>query len=97
MTIDELIRKYSLELGMKEGKEGIRCRIKPTAKDVDEIKEKREEIIAELHRRADAQRKRDVEENAKRETEKEGILSGEIKIVAKFYDGEYLQGYMVTG
>lgn len=56
MKIEEIIKKFSLEIVEKDGQEMLKTCKKPTERQVAEIKAKKSEIIAEL--------KRQKEENA---------------------------------
>ncbi len=95
--INELIRKFNLQLATQNGAEGIRVWDKPTQKEIVEIKENKQKIMAELHRRADETEERKAREKAEKEAEKQAIIDGTQKITLKYYDGEYLSGYTVFG
>jgi len=97
MEIREMITKFGMTLAEKDGQEGIRAYRKPTTKQVEEIKAKKPEIIAELHRIEDEKKAEEATEKARLEAEKEGLINGTIKITVDYYDGEYLSGYAVHG
>jgi len=58
--IDSLIKKWNIELAYKNGQEGLAVTGKPSAAEVTEIKSLKEEIMAELKRRA-AEREAEIE------------------------------------
>jgi hypothetical protein len=97
MEIREMITKFRMTLAEKDGQEGIRVYGKPTTKQVEEIKAKKAEIIAELHRIEDEEKAKAAAEKARKEAEKQGILNSSIKIKVEYHDGEYLSGYEVYG
>ena len=97
MTVEELIKKFGCELAMQDGKEGLRIWGKPTANQLEQLKDSKPEIIIELKRRAAAEADRKAIEKAKRDAEREEIKHGTIKIKPSYTDGEYLMGYEVFG
>lgn len=99
--INELITKWNIELAYKNGQEGLAVRGKPTAAEVAELKALKEEIMAELKRRAAerraAEKAKKAAEEAARQEEIRAMKAGELKITLHYHDGEYLSGYEVFG
>ena len=50
MTISEMIKKFKLELGEKDGIQGIRFMVKPNALQIEELKVNKPLIMAELNK-----------------------------------------------
>ena len=97
MNINEMIRKWRLVLTEKDGKKGLRVLRKISPTELTMIREKKDEIIAELeHQRAEREAI-EAQKKANREAEKEAIRTGEKTIKAVWVDGEYLQAYQVSG
>lgn len=97
MNINEMIRKWRLVLTEKDGKKGLRVLRKISPTELTMIREKKDEIIAELeHQRAEREAVA-AQKKANREAEKEAIRTGEKTIKAVWVDGEYLQAYQVSG
>lgn len=97
MTISEIIRKWTPRIAERDGKVGIMVQGKPNKQQAEELRAAKDEIIAELQRRA-------IEEAAEKAAEKErqakevsAIQAGEILIRPTYHDGEYLSGYKVSG
>ena len=97
MTISWLISKYRMKIGIKDGQEAIKASGRPTQKEIEEIRAKKAEIIAELHRMEDEEKAKAAAEKERKEAEKQGILNSSIKIKVEYHDGEYLSGYEVYG
>ncbi len=97
MTVDEMIRKFSIEVVEQNGKKGIRVSGKPGKLQVEQLKANKDAIISELEKRYAVRDARKAEEKAKRDAEIEGIKNGSIKIKIIYHDGEYLSGYEVVG
>ena len=99
--IDGLIKKFKIELAIKDGKEGLGIRGKPTAAELAELKALKPEIVAELKRRAAekwaAEKAKKAAEEAARQEEIRAMKAGELKITLHYHDGEYLSGYKVFG
>ena len=97
MNINEMIRKWRLVLTEKDGKKGLRVLRKISPTELTMIREKKDEIIAELeHQRAEREAI-EAQKKADREEEIRAIKAGEKTITAKWTDGEYLQAYEVFG
>lgn len=97
MTIHEMIRKFNLELAVHNGEEAIFVRRKLTKNQVEKIKSKKPEIIAELKTRKAAE---DAREEAKRKAaveELEAFKNSTKLIEVCYYDGEYLSGHCSYG
>ena len=101
MTIDEMIKKFRIEIGYQNGIEGIRVYGKPGKRQLEEIKTSKPQIMEELKKRtAEAEAKREAELEEKRKQREKAInrlLSGKLKIKLQYHDGEYLSGYETTG
>jgi hypothetical protein len=97
MNINEMIRKWRLVLTEKDGKKGLRVLRKISPTELTMIREKKDEIIAELeHQRAEREAI-EAQKKADREEEIRAIKAGEKTITVKWTDGEYLQAYEVFG
>ena len=97
MNINEMIRKWRLVLTEKDGKKGLRVLRKISPTELTMIREKKDEIIAELeHQRAEKEAI-EAQKKADREEEIRAIKAGEKTITVKWTDGEYLQAYEVFG
>jgi hypothetical protein len=97
MNINEMIRKWRLVLTEKDGKKGLRVLRKISPTELTMIREKKDEIIAELeHQRAEKEAI-EAQKKADREEEIRAIKAGEKTITVKWTDGEYLQAYQVSG
>lgn len=97
MNINEMIRKWRLVLTEKDGKKGLRVLRKISPTELTMIREKKDEIIAELeHQRAEREAI-ESQKKADREEEIRAIKAGEKTITVKWTDGEYLQAYEVFG
>lgn len=97
MNINEMIRKWRLVLTEKDGKKGLRVLRKISPTELTMIREKKDEIIAELeHQRAEREAI-EAQKKADREEEIRAIKAGEKTITVKWTDGEYLQAYQVSG
>ena len=96
MTARELIIRYSIvwvdndKIAVPGGK-----RLPKTI--LEEIKNRKDEILAELKAMKDEEESRRQAEVARREAEREAIRTGKQKIVVRFHETEYLGGYRVTG
>ncbi len=95
--INELIRKFNIQIATQNGVEGMRVWGKPTQKEMAELKEKKPEIMAELHHRAKERAEREAREKAEKEAELQELKEGKKKITLRYYDGEYLWGFMAVG
>ena len=97
--IDGLIKKFKIELAIKNGQEGLAVRGKPSATEVAELKALKQDIIDELKRRAAerwaAEKAKRAAEEAARQEEIRAMKAGERKIVLHWHDGEYLSGWKV--
>lgn len=97
MTISEMISKFRLQLVDQNGEPAVKVMVKPTAKQLAELKAAKPEIITELQKRQAAKEAaRKAAEEAKA-AELEGIKNGTITIKVHYHDGEYLSGYGVHG
>jgi hypothetical protein len=97
MNINEMIRKWRLVLTEKDGKKGLRVLRKISPTELTMIREKKDEIIAELeHQRAEREAI-EAQKKADREEEIRAIKAGEKTIKVKWVDGEYLSAYSVFG
>lgn len=96
--IRELIRKYSMELGIKpNGEVGIRISRKMTKADEDFGRANKAETIAEL-RRIEAEKKARAEaKEAARQEEIRAIKAGEKEIELRWHDGDILSGWTAFG
>lgn len=91
MLISDAIKKFGLVPSERDGVRGLRVTgKKPTAEEIAWIKENKEFFLAELDHIATIKAK--IE--AKKLTD---ILTGNTLITVRYYDGEYLSGYMVHG
>ena len=101
MTNQEAISKFKLTVGygiptgsgIKTPQKGLKVNAgKPTAIEIEYIKAHKNEIMAEI----EAETAKKVQEAADaKQTRIDAIKSGEVKIEARYEDGEYLQGYIV--
>ncbi len=97
MTVKELIRKYDLIIMRKGDKVGIGIGRKVSKKQIEELKEKKDEIIAELLRREAAREEAEARMEAERQEELRAIRAGEKTIKLSWYDGCPLSGWQVFG
>ena len=97
MKINEMISKWHICLTEQNGEVALRMHGKATEKQIATLRAAKPEIIAELQRREAEKAARIAREKAELEAEKQAILSGEKAIRIVYYDGEYLQGYNVSG
>jgi len=98
MKIEEMIFKFGLRKATQNGQVGVHVTSgKPTAKQIEELKAAKPEILAELDRRElekEARKQKELQEKA---DAKQRLLSGEEKIKLTYCDGEYLSGYYPLG
>lgn len=97
MKINEMIRKWRIELAEQNGEVVIKLWGKATPKHVAMLKAAKSQIIEELQRRAAERAAWEAEEKAKEEAERQAILAGEKNIQLLYHDGEYLSGYFPVG
>ena len=97
MTVNEMIKKFRLELAEQNGQPGVKVNVKPTTNQLAELKAAKPEIIIELQKRQAAKEAARKAAEEVKAAELEGIKNGTITIKAHYYDGEYLDGYMVHG
>jgi len=81
MTVNEMIKKFKLELAEKDGKKGIRLNssAKPTPAQITEIKSAKAEIIEELKKIEVIKKEQRLVENQEREIETEKLKAEYIK------------------
>ena len=92
--INKMIAKFSIELTTSDnGIESLRAWGVKTPQQAAELRAAKPEVIAELKKRAAEK----AEEEAERQQHIENIKNGMEKIVPKWHDGEYLQGWEVYG
>lgn len=97
MKINEMIRKWRLEVAEKDGKKGLRVIGKITQAERDMLRKNKDEIMAELERRKVEKEAIEAQKKADRKEEIRAIKAGEKTITVKWTDGEYLQAYEVFG
>ena len=89
MTVNEMIKKFDISKATRNGEVGISVQGKPTAKQIEELKAAKPEILAELDRREAEKEAVRLAKKAEKEASKQRILSGEDKIELFFYEGQY--------
>ncbi|MBC7340868.1 MAG: hypothetical protein H5U02_00175 [Clostridia bacterium] len=96
--VNQLIDKWQIIL-LTDGR--LMVQGKPGPKTMAELKALKEEIKAELLRRAEEQKARreaaEAERKAREEAERKDILEGRRPITVYWYDGEVLSAYMAGG
>ena len=97
MKINDMITKFRLELVQQSGEPAVKVNVKPTKRQIDELKAVKPEIIAELQRRAQEKADWEAKERAREAAEREAIISGEKPIQLRYHDGEYLSGWSPVG
>jgi hypothetical protein len=97
MTVNEMISKFRLQLVEQNGEPAIKVRVKPTAKQITELKAAKPEIIAELQLREQVMAEREAKRKAEEAAEREAIVSGKENIQLRYSDGEYLSGWTPVG
>lgn len=97
MTVDELIRKFRMELVEVDGEIKIKAYGKATKKQVEEITAAKPQIIEELQRRERERAEWEAKRKAEEAAEREAIMNGEKPIQLRYHDGEYLSGWETVG
>jgi len=99
MTAEETIERYRITLFPGQPGEADKLRVseKITPEEREVLVSRKAEILAELKRRQAEEERRQAEEIAREKATIKAIESGEQKIVAEYYDGEYLSAYQVFG
>ena len=97
MKINDMIAKFRLELAEQNGEPAIKVNIKPSKKQIAELKAAKPEIIVELQRRAQEKAEWAARQRAEELSEREAIISGSKPIQLQYYDGEYLSGWHPVG
>lgn len=99
LTARELIKKYQIKDGRVIGQPGklwiagsIAAKLSEAEKE--ELKARKAEIMAELHRMEEEEKERQRRE---REEKIAKIKSGTESIQLRYHDGEYLQGWEASG
>jgi len=92
----ELIKKYSLKLKRVDGKVGFEYpnKLNKNKKVVEELKDNKEEIKAELLRQEEEKEEQKRKEKEASEQKKKNIKEGKEKIKLTWHEGEILSGYM---
>ncbi|NMA58655.1 hypothetical protein [Clostridium cochlearium] len=87
---EEIIKKYNIKIGYKNGMEGLQCSRKVEERDLIYLKENKQNIIKYIKEKEDFEKLRKEKRNADRKAkEDELIKSGEAKL-AIVYSGSYL-------
>ena len=96
MEISELIRKFQLE---RSGENNIKApgRMKIPKDTVEEIREKKALILAELKTRESEEAEREAVFEQKKEEERKNLLSGKQLVELRFREGEYLSDWTAHG
>ena len=97
MTINEMIKKFRIQLAVKDGVEGMAIYSKPTKAQVEELKANKPAIMETLKAEKAKIEAQKEEKEAARLLEIENIKNSVVKITAHYHDGEYLSGYTVYG
>ena len=97
MKINDMIAKFRLELVQQGGEPAVKVNVKPTKKQIAELKAVKPEIIAELQRRAHEKAEWAAKQRNEEVAEREAIISGHKPIQLQYYDGEYLSGWHPVG
>lgn len=97
----ELIKKWEIRLTTRNGREGILFRKGASKKLIEEFKELKVEITAEIERQKieveENRKRKELEKQKEQQKEQQAIKNGEKEITLKWFDGEYLSGYQVFG
>lgn len=93
MKINDMIDKWNIKLGEKDGQTVIVARGKVTERQAAELKAKKPQIIEELQRREAEQAARKAKREAERAAARQAIINGEKNIEIVYFEGEYLSGW----
>jgi hypothetical protein len=97
MKIDEMIRKWGIELAEQNGQPAHLIRGKASANQVEELKAAKAAIIEKLQQREQKFAEIIAKQEAEKAAELEAIMTGEKNIKLAYHDGEYLSGWAPVG